>query len=82
MVLLQGAIGLNTGDIIATAIILFGIPIFLGIVIFITYKIIGKRGNARLALEQERTLQLQKQVDELNQRVAKMEQLLREGENK
>lgn len=80
MVLLQRATGFNTGDIIATAITL-GILIFVIVVVLLVIsKLVRKRGNGNSALEQERTLQLQKQVEDLNARLTKVEKLLREVE--
>ena len=78
----HGATGLNTGDLIATTLVLFigVIPFVIAIVLFMVYKTTSKRAGARLALEEERTLKLQKQVDDLNSRVTKMEKLLREVE--
>ena len=81
MVTEHSATGINTGDLIATVFMLglVVVPIFIGIVFYVSYKAARKRANGRLELEQERTLNLQKQVDVLERRVTKMEQLLREN---
>lgn len=72
--------GFNTGDILATAIMLGITGLIVVVVIVLLLKLIKNRGNSQLVMEQERSLQLQKQVEELNARVSKIEKLLREVE--
>lgn len=76
----NGAIGVNLGDVVATIIILgfMVIPIILIILLYRAYKKNEKRAEERLNVEKRQTFNLQKQVDELNERVGKIESLLKE----
>lgn len=76
----NGATNINIGDLFATffmLVITAGIILFI-ISVFTAYKRNLKRADERLHLEQQQTLHLQKQVDDLNERVRKVESLLRE----
>ena len=76
----NGAVGVNLGDIVATIIILgfMVIPIILIVLLYRVYKKNAKRAEERLNVEKQQTFNLQKQVDELNERVGKIESLLKE----
>ncbi|MGE7024345.1 ArsR/SmtB family transcription factor [Solibacillus cecembensis] len=76
----NGATGVNIGDIVSTIIILgfMVIPIILIVLFYKAYKKNGERAEERLSIEKQQTLNLQKQVDELNKRVGKIESLLKE----
>ena len=73
---------INFGDIVATIITLgfMAIPIILVIYFYKAHKKNVKRAEERLDVEKQQTFNLQKQVDELNERVAKIESLLKEVE--
>ena len=70
------ASSVNMGDIVAT--IFTVIPIILVVLIYRAYKKNVKRAEERLDIEKQQTFNLQKQVDELNDRVRKIEKLLKE----
>ncbi len=76
----NGATGVNIGDIVSTIIILgfMVIPIILIVLFYKAYKKNGERAEERLSIEKQQTLNLQKQVDELNKRVGKIESFLKE----
>ncbi|MEG0438007.1 MAG: hypothetical protein RR587_02110 [Solibacillus sp.] len=76
----NGATGVNIGDIVSTIIILgfMVIPIILIVLFYKACKKNGDRAEERLSIEKQQTLNLQKQVDELNKRVGKIESLLKE----
>ncbi|EON70788.1 hypothetical protein [Lysinibacillus sphaericus] len=76
----NGVSGVNFGDIIATIIILglIAIPFILVIFIYKAYKKNMKRAEERLNVEKQQAFVLQKRVDELNERVIKIENLLKE----
>lgn len=76
----NGATGVNIGDIVATVIMLgfMAIPIILVVLFYKAYKKKVKRAEERLNVEKQQTFNLQKQVDELNERVEKIESLLKE----
>ena len=76
----NGATIVNIGDIVATIIMLgfIAIPIILVIFFYKAYKKNIKRSEERLNIEKQQTFNLQKQVDELNDRVGKIESLLKE----
>lgn len=76
----NGAVGVNLGDIVATIIILgfMVIPIILIVLLYRAYQKNAKRAEERLNVEKQQTFNLQKQVDELNERVGKIESLLKE----
>jgi uncharacterized protein YoxC len=66
---------------LASIIIALGfmaIPIILVIFFYKAYKKNIKRSEERLNIEKQQTFNLQKQVDELNDRVGKIESLLKE----
>mgnify|MGYP003446688963 FL=1 len=76
----NGATGVNLGDVVATIIMLgfMVIPIILVVLFYRAYKKNVKRAEERLKVEKQQTFNLQKQVDELNERVGKIESLLKE----
>ncbi|GGG11515.1 hypothetical protein GCM10007425_02290 [Lysinibacillus alkalisoli] len=76
----NGATIVNIGDVVATIIMLGSmvIPIILVILFYRAYKKNAKRSEERLNIEKQQTFNLQKQVDELNDRVGKIEKLLKE----
>lgn len=76
----NGATSVNIGDIIATIFTLgfIVIPIILVALFYRAYKKNTKRSEERLNIEKQQTFNLQKQVDELNDRVGKIEKLLKE----
>lgn len=76
----NGATSVNVGDIIVTIFSLgfIVIPIILVILFYRAYKKNTKRSEERLNIEKQQTFNLQKQVDELNDRVGKIEKLLKE----
>ncbi|MCL1696451.1 MULTISPECIES: hypothetical protein [unclassified Lysinibacillus] len=76
----HGATGVNAGDTVATIIMLgfMVVPIFLVVLFYRAYKNNVKRAEERLNVEKQQTFNLQKQVDELNERVGKIESLLKE----
>ena len=76
----NGATGVNLGDVVATIIMLgfMVIPIILVVLFYRAYKKNVKRADERLKVEKQQTFNLQKQVDELNERVGKIESLLKE----
>ncbi len=76
----HGATGVNAGDTVATIIMLgfMVVPIFLVVLFYRAYKKNVKRAEERLNVEKQQTFNLQKQVDELNERVGKIESLLKE----
>ncbi|MEO4052468.1 hypothetical protein [Solibacillus sp. CAU 1738] len=76
----HSATSVNVGDIVATIFTLgfMIIPIILVVLIYRAYKKNGKRAEERLNVEKQQTINLQKQVDELNERVGKIESLLKE----
>lgn len=76
----NGVAGVNFGDIIATAIILgfIIIPVILVFFIYKAYKKNTKRAEEKLNIEKQQTFTLQKRIDELNERVNKIESLLKE----
>lgn len=75
----HGATGVNIGDIVATIIILgfMVISIILVVLFYRAYKKNVKRAKDRLNVENQQIFNLQKQVDELNERVEKIESLLK-----
>ena len=75
----NGATGVNLGDVVATIIMLgfMVIPIILVVLFYRAYKKNVKRAEERLKVEKQQTFNLQKQVDELNERVGKIESLLK-----
>ncbi|RPJ94329.1 hypothetical protein [Rummeliibacillus sp. TYF005] len=76
----NGASSVNVGDVVVT-IVTFGfiafIIIFL-VLIYRAYKKNVKRAEEKLSVEKQQTFNLQKQVDDLNERVGKIENLLKE----
>lgn len=71
----------NVGDIVVTGIMLGTtviVPIIFIALFYTLYKKNGKRAEERLEIEKQQTFQLQKQVDELQTRVEKIELLLKE----
>lgn len=54
------------------------IPLILVVVIYQAYKKNVKHAEERLNIEKQQTFNLQKQVNELNERVGKIENLLKE----
>ena len=76
----NGASSVNVGDVVVT-IVTFGfiafIIIFL-VLIYRAYKKNVKRAEENLSVEKQQTFNLQKQVDDLNERVGKIENLLKE----
>ena len=77
----NGASNVNMGDIVATIFTLgfMVIPIILVVLIYRAYKKNVQRAEERLNIEKQQTFNLQKQVDELNDRVGEIEKLLKEG---
>lgn len=75
-----GTTTINVGDIVATIVMLgfMVIPIILAVLFYKAYKSNLRRAEERLNLEKEQTFNLQKQVDDLNERVGKIERLLKE----
>ena len=69
------ASSVNMGDIVATLFTLgfMVIPIILLVLIYRAYKKNVKRAEERLDIEKQQTFNLQKQVEELNDRVRKIE---------
>lgn len=76
----HGVSGVNIGDLVATIVMLgfMVIPIILVVLFYRAYKKNVKRAEERLKVEKQQTFNLQKQVDELNERVGKIESLLKE----
>ena len=76
----HGGSGVNIGDLVATIVMLgfMVIPIILVVIFYRTYKKNAKRAEERLKVEKQQTFNLQKQLDELNERVDKIESLLKE----
>lgn len=76
----NGATGLNIGDIIATIFTLgfIIIPIIVVVLFYRAYKKNTKRSEERLNIEKQQTFNLQKQVNELNDRVGNIEKILKE----
>ncbi|OCS84919.1 hypothetical protein [Caryophanon tenue] len=76
----NGATSVNIGDVVATIVMLgfMVIPIILVVLFYRAYKKNVKRAEERLKVEKQQTFNLQKQVDELNERVRKIEKLLKE----
>mgnify|MGYP003442486899 FL=1 len=76
----HGVSGVNVGDLVATIVMLgfMVIPIILVVLFYRAYKKNVKRAEERLKVEKQQTFNLQKQVDELNERVGKIESLLKE----
>jgi|GEM_PF-1583285 len=76
----NGVSGVNFGDIVATITVLgfIAIPVFLIFFIYKAYKKNTKRAEEKLNIEKQQTFILQKRVDELNERVNKIENLLKE----
>lgn len=76
----HGVSGVNIGDLVATIVMLgfMVIPIILVVLFYRAYKKNVKRAEERLKVEKQQTFYLQKQVDELNERVGKIESLLKE----
>ena len=76
----NGASNVNMGDIVATIFTLgfMVIPIIVVVLIYRAYKKNVQRAEERLNIEKQQTFNLQKQVDELNDRVRKIEKLLKE----
>lgn len=76
----NGVTGINVGDVLATVILLgfTAIPIILLILFYRAYKKNVKRAEERLDVEKQQTFNLQKQVNELNERVGEIENLLKE----
>jgi uncharacterized membrane protein YciS (DUF1049 family) len=62
------------------ALLSFAIPIILVVLFYRAYKKNTNRAEERLKIEKQQTFNLQKQVDELNERVGKIESLLKEVE--
>ena len=54
------------------------VPTIIVVLIFIAYKKNATRAEERLSIEKQQTFHLQKQVNELNERVVKIETLLKE----
>ena len=77
----NGASNVNMGDIVATIFTLgfMVIPIIVVVLIYRAYKKNVQRAEERLNIEKQQTFNLQKQVDELNDRVGEIEKLLKEG---
>ena len=71
----SGATALNIGDIMATLIMLgfMALPIILVIFLYKSYKKNVNRAEERFSDEKQGILHLQKQIDELKERVGKME---------
>ena len=76
----HGVSGVNIGDLVATIVMLgfMVIPIILVVLVYRAYKKNVNRAEERLKVEKQQTFNLQKQVDELNERVGKIESLLKE----
>lgn len=78
----NGATSVNVGDLVTTIVMLgfLAVVIILIVSIYKTYKKNVKRAEERLNVEKQQTFNLQKQVDELNDRLGKIEKLLKEVE--
>lgn len=76
----NGATSVNVGDLVTTIVMLgfLAVVIILIVSIYKTYKKNVKRAEERLNVEKQQTFNLQKQVDELNDRLGKIEKLLKE----
>ncbi|GEK34150.1 hypothetical protein [Kurthia sibirica] len=76
----NGTTSINIGDIVATIVMLgFIVAVIIFIVsIYKTYKKNVRHVEERLHVEKQQTFNLQKQVDELNDRIGKIEKLLKE----
>ena len=59
-------------------LVTLAIPIILVVLVYKLYKKNTKRAEERLNLEKQQTFNLQRKVDELNERVVKIENLLKE----
>ena len=73
----------NIGDVVAAMVIIGFAMIIPAIVVFIFYNVVNKNGNrtnGRQSIELEKAAILQKQIDELDDRVAVLEKVLRNGE--
>ena len=72
--------GASNVNIVATIFTLgfMVIPIIVVVLIYRAYKKNVQRAEERLNIEKQQTFNLQKQVDELNDRVRKIEKLLKE----
>ena len=60
------------------ALLSLAIPVILIVLIYKAYKKNTNRVEERLKIEKQQTFNLQKQVDELNARLGKVEKLLKE----
>ncbi|MBD8036928.1 hypothetical protein H9635_09240 [Solibacillus sp. A46] len=71
----SGATVLNIGDILATLIMLgvMALPFILVIFFYKSYKKNANRAAKRSSAEKQEILNLQKQIDELNERISKIE---------
>ena len=71
----SGATALNIGDILATLIMLglMALPFILVIFLYKSFKKNANRAEERFSDEKQEILNLQKQIDELNERLGKIE---------
>lgn len=75
----NGVSGVNLGDVVATIITLgfIVVPIILLVLFNRTNKKNVQRAEERVNAEKQQTSHLQKQVDQLNERVRKIERMLK-----
>lgn len=70
-----------SGDVLVMVLLLlFLIPIIIAGLFYSAYKKNVKRAQEQLNIEKQQTFHMQKQIDELNMRIAKIESLLKEVE--
>ena len=71
----SGATALNIGDVLATIIMLGFMALSFILVIFLykSFKKNANRAEERFSAEKHELLNLQKQIDELNERIGKIE---------
>ena len=77
----MGTASLMTMSSLITIIMMLGsivIPVAIVVFIYKAYKKNVKRQEEHLSIEKQQTFNLQKQVNELNERVMKLETLLKE----
>lgn len=71
----------NTGDVLATIIVfilMIVIPVALIAIIVMAYKKRSKRADEHANIDRQQTLLLQKQVNDLTDRLIKIENMLKE----
>lgn len=76
----NGASSVNVGDVVVTIVTLgfIAVIIIFLVLIYRAYKKNVRRAEEKLSVEKQQTFTLQKQVDDLNERVGKIENLLKE----